>query len=142
MSRNRKRIKSELEIEKKTKERNEKWIKICEQTDPSLYNKDFILLVLLDELCEIPVWRRIRVYGGISLSDFQLILNAAMGWGNGHLYKFIAPVDEYAPVFIGRERDLLDETFDYGTFFYSENVKLAMIAGKPIGHRTPPKKNV
>jgi len=35
-----------------------------------------------------PIWRRIRVPCQITLADLHLVLQAAMGWENDHLYEF------------------------------------------------------
>ena len=35
-----------------------------------------------------PIWRRIQVSGGTSLYNLHLIIQAAMGWENSHLYEF------------------------------------------------------
>lgn len=42
-------------------------------------------------LCEVnpPVWRRIQVPASTYLDDLHLIIQAAMGWQNCHLHRFV-----------------------------------------------------
>lgn len=35
-----------------------------------------------------PIWRRIQVHGDTPLDRLHWIIQAAMGWGNEHLYDF------------------------------------------------------
>lgn len=44
-----------------------------------------------------PVWRRLIVPAGISLSSLHEVLQAAMGWHGGHLHLFRVGNHEYAP---------------------------------------------
>jgi hypothetical protein len=43
-----------------------------------------------------PIWRRILVPGNTKLSDLHLMLQAAMGWANGHLHMFTIDGIDYS----------------------------------------------
>lgn len=43
-----------------------------------------------------PVWRRLQVPSDISLGDLHLVLQAAMGWEDGHLHLFSVGGETYA----------------------------------------------
>ena len=44
-----------------------------------------------------PIWRRVQISGDISLADLHQVIQAAMGWGNDHLYAFVIDGKSYCP---------------------------------------------
>ena len=56
-----------------------------------------------------PVWRRILVPGNTKLPDLHLMLQAAMGWANGHLHKFTVDDIDYSVPDPDFEDDMEDE---------------------------------
>jgi hypothetical protein len=42
-----------------------------------------------------PIWRRVLVAGDIRLDRFHEVIQAAMGWMDGHMHVFIDGADEY-----------------------------------------------
>jgi len=49
------------------------------------------------------VWRRIRVRGGTTLGELHHVIQAAMGWDEEHLHKFVAGDRSYGPRDMSRE---------------------------------------
>jgi len=49
-----------------------------------------------------PVWRRIDVPGDIQLPQFHEVIQAAMGWTDGHLHRFRTSNTRNAPEFLTR----------------------------------------
>lgn len=52
-----------------------------------------------------PIWRRVLVSSTISLADFHLVIQIAMGWTNSHLHQFIYNREMYG---------IPDDEFDFG----------------------------
>ena len=44
-----------------------------------------------------PIWRRLIVPAAIELADLHHVIQAAMGWDNGHLHAFETAMDTYGP---------------------------------------------
>ncbi|PIE88785.1 MAG: hypothetical protein CSA04_00105 [Bacteroidetes bacterium] len=75
------------------------------QVDVSLLNLDPV------------IWRQIEVPSNISLADFHLVLQKAMGWKNKRQHRFVKETTFYAPT-----AELLDE--EYSCIEY-KHVKLS-----------------
>ena len=52
------------------------------------------------------IWRTVLVPSNMSLGDFHMVIQIAMGWENGHLHQFMS----------GRTFYVEDEDPDFGTF--------------------------
>jgi hypothetical protein len=48
----------------------------------------FIFKIQLKNVIEPKVWRRVSVPANFSFARFHLVIQAAFGWGNYHLYQF------------------------------------------------------
>ncbi|MCL4545607.1 MAG: plasmid pRiA4b ORF-3 family protein [Chloroflexi bacterium] len=55
-----------------------------------------------------PVWRVVEVPASLTLYCLHLILQAAMGWTNAHLYMFIVGTQEYGYPDEEFETDIID----------------------------------
>ena len=44
-----------------------------------------------------PVWRRLRVPGGMHLGELHAVLQVAMGWEDDHLHGFAVGDDNHGP---------------------------------------------
>lgn len=118
-------------------------LKKLEQQLPDVskfFGCDFIVKIRLmasrfeDEELVRPVWRRIKVSGGISLSAFQdKIISPAMGWArNAHYYVFTDRTD--GSVFGPGESSASDMMHLPNETLYAEedtNIKLAQLLNKP-----------
>jgi len=61
---------------------------------PSTTKRIYQLKVTLLDMAP-PVWRRIQTPGSTYLDDLHLIIQAAMGWQNSHLHRFVINDQEY-----------------------------------------------
>ena len=83
------------------------------------------LLITLHEI-EPPIWRRVRVAGSVTLHELHLVIQAAMGWKNSHLYEFQtnAPSQRHpgrmlrVPVAHARNTSLQEFAPEAGFMFY------------------------
>jgi len=134
-------IKQKLDKEKL---RIQNFENIYKNVDTTLYNKDYILFIELQQFADsIPVWRRIKVSGGIYLNDLRRILNAAVGWSGSHSFQFeiFLPGDDL-PVTIHSDAgtlELLSNEKELSSHLHSQAVTLAMIAPRISGQHTTPK---
>jgi hypothetical protein len=55
------------------------------------------LKITLDRV-KPPVWRRIEVLSDATLEELHLTMQAAMGWGNCHLYAFRTPRGDWSSI--------------------------------------------
>jgi hypothetical protein len=60
----------------------------------------FVFRIELKNVTEPKVWRRLSVPAGISFARFHLVIQAAFGWHNCHLYSF-SQKGYGSPFFIG-----------------------------------------
>lgn len=63
------------------------------------------------------IWRQVEIPSDISLADFHLIIQKAMGWSNKYKHRFVKETTFYSPT-----AELLDE--EYSCVEY-KNVKLS-----------------
>lgn len=57
--------------------------------------KDVLCLKIALRHIKPPIWRRLLVPGGMTLSDLHLAIQATMGWHNGHLHAFDINGEQY-----------------------------------------------
>ena len=66
-----------------------------------------------------PVWRRIEIYADVTLETLHFVIQAAMGWENGHFYSFTCG-DQFFP----SDEPAAREGFDLGSLLTAPGMRL------------------
>lgn len=72
----------------------------------------FIFKIKLRGISKPPVWRRVSVPETFTFADLHLVIQAAFGWTNSHLYEFVDSL--YNPVFKFTDSSADVDMFDLG----------------------------
>lgn len=64
---------------------------------PSEYAERRLVIDVRLEGIEPPIWRRLEVENTLSFAELHLVLQAAMGWDDAHLYEFTVGDQRFAP---------------------------------------------